>query len=162
LRTARKPTTAPAYVERVNRAIDHVVSHLAEPLRLAELSRIAQLSPFHFHRVFQALIGVTPAELVKRLRLDKALAMMALERRASLSTIALACGFMSCSTCSHAVSSAGRSRATSTPTPPWRRCDAPSRCGQRRPGWSITATAAFTTRALSTESCSRATASRRA
>jgi AraC family transcriptional regulator len=97
LRTAKKPTTATAYVERVNRAIDHVVSHLAEPLRLAELSRIAQLSAFHFHRVFQALIGVTPAELVKRLRLDKALAMMALERRASLSTIALACGFTSSS-----------------------------------------------------------------
>lgn len=97
MRTARKPSTATAYVERVNRAIDHVESHLAEPLRLAELARIAQLSPFHFHRVFQALIGVTPAELVKRLRLDRALSMMALDRRTSLSTIALACGFTSSS-----------------------------------------------------------------
>lgn len=65
--------TTITYVERVNRAIDHVMAHLAGPLRLHEVARAAQLSPFHFHRVFQALIGQTPADFVKRLRLDKAL-----------------------------------------------------------------------------------------
>jgi AraC family transcriptional regulator len=86
-----------AYVERVNLAIDHVVRHLTRPLRLDEVSRAAQLSPFHFHRVFQALVGVTLAEFVKRLRLDKALFKMAHSPRASLTTIALACGFASSS-----------------------------------------------------------------
>ena len=66
-----------AYVERVNLAIDHVVDHLGEPLRLADVSRAAQLSPFHFHRVFQALVGETLAEFVKRLRLERALVLMA-------------------------------------------------------------------------------------
>ncbi len=86
-----------AYVERVNRAIDHVVSHLGEPLRLKEVSRAAMLSPFHFHRVFQALVGVTLAEFVKRLRLERALFMMSHTRRASLTTIALDSGFSSSS-----------------------------------------------------------------
>jgi AraC family transcriptional regulator len=86
-----------AYVERVNLAIDHVVSHLEEPLRLEDVSRAALLSPFHFHRVFQSLVGVTLAEFVKRLRLEKALFMMAYARRPSLSTIALSCGFSSSS-----------------------------------------------------------------
>jgi AraC family transcriptional regulator len=86
-----------AYLERVNRAIDHVVSHLGEPLRLKELSRAAMLSPFHFHRVFRALVGVTLAEFVKRLRLERALFMMSHTRRASLTTIALDCGFSSSS-----------------------------------------------------------------
>jgi AraC family transcriptional regulator len=89
-----------AYVERVNRAIDHVVSRLGEPLRLADVSRAAGLSPFHFHRVFQAMVGVTLADFVKRLRLDKALSMMAFSahsKRTSLTTIALACGFSSSS-----------------------------------------------------------------
>ena len=86
-----------AYVERVNLAIDHVVSHLEEPLRLEDVSRAALLSPFHFHRVFQALVGVTLAEFVKRLRLEKALFMMAHARRPSLTTIALSCGFSSAS-----------------------------------------------------------------
>ena len=86
-----------AYVERVNLAIDHVVGHLGEPLRLADVARAARLSPFHFHRVFQVLVGETLAEFVKRLRLERALVMMAHARRSSLTTIALTCGFSSSS-----------------------------------------------------------------
>src|SRR5262245_20298211 len=92
-----RPETASTYVERVNRSIDHVVSHLAAPLRLRDLSRAARLSPFHFHRVFQALVGSTPAEFVKRLRLEKALGLMARPRAPSLTAVALACGFSSSS-----------------------------------------------------------------
>jgi AraC family transcriptional regulator len=99
LRTAVKTrsTTSLAYVERVNRAIDHVVSHLAEPLRLDEVARAACLSPFHFHRVFRVLAGETLADFVKRLRLERALSRMALARRPSLTEIALSCGFSSSS-----------------------------------------------------------------
>lgn len=89
--------TAATYVERVNLAIDHALRRLDRPVRLRDLSRAAMLSPFHFHRVFQALVGVTPADFVKRLRLDKALALMAHGRVQSLTTIALACGFASSS-----------------------------------------------------------------
>jgi AraC family transcriptional regulator len=85
------------YVERVNLAIDHVVSRLGEPLRLEQVAHAAHLSPFHFHRVFQALVGVTLAEFVKRLRLERALFMMCHARRSSLTTIALGCGFSSSS-----------------------------------------------------------------
>jgi AraC family transcriptional regulator len=91
---SRAATTA-TYVERVNRAIDHVVSHLHEPLRLKDLARAARLSPFHFHRVFQALVGTTPAEFVKRLRLEMTLGLMAHPRASSLTSIALRCGFSS-------------------------------------------------------------------
>src|SRR5262249_14988197 len=86
-----------SYVERVNFAIDYVISHLAEPLRLDDVSRAAMFSPFHFHRVFQSLMGVTLAEFVKRLRLEKALSKMSHGRKASLTTIALSCGFASSS-----------------------------------------------------------------
>lgn len=54
------------------------------------------LSPFHFHRVFQALVGSTPAEFVKRLRLERALGLMS-RRATSLTAIALECGFSSSS-----------------------------------------------------------------
>lgn len=86
-----------AYAERLNLAIDYVMSHLAIPLRLSEVARAARLSPFHFHRVFQALMGETLAEFVKRLRLERALVMMAHAPRFSLTTIALDCGFSSSS-----------------------------------------------------------------
>ena len=92
-----QPATTATYIERVNLAIDQVVNHLHEPLRLRDLSRAARLSPFHFHRVFQALVGTSPAEFVKRLRLERALGLMAFSRARSLTSIALASGFASSS-----------------------------------------------------------------
>ena len=121
-----------AYVERVNLAIDHVVSHLGEPLRLADVARAALLSPFHFHRVFQALVGETLAEFVKRLRLERALVTMAHAPRSSLTTIALACGFSSSSDFSRCFKQRfGRPPARSTSTRGARRT-APS-CKRRFP-----------------------------
>jgi AraC family transcriptional regulator len=92
-----RPATTATYIERVNLAIDHIVGHLHDPLRLRDLSRVAMLSDFHFHRVFQALVGSTPADFVKRLRLEKALTLMSRTRSPSLTAIALACGFSSSS-----------------------------------------------------------------
>ena len=85
------------YVERVNRAIDLMLSHPDEPPRLERLARVAGLSPFHFHRVFQSMVGETPADFSKRVRLERALAMMSRSPRAPLTQIALACGFSSSS-----------------------------------------------------------------
>lgn len=95
--TKRSSPTAAAYLERVNLAVDHIVSHLREPVRLNRLAKIAMLSPFHFHRVFQAVIGETPADFAKRLRLEKAIGMMAHSRKSSLTAIAFSCGFTSSS-----------------------------------------------------------------
>ncbi len=85
------------YVARVNRAIDHIVRHLAEPLRLEQVSAAAGFSPFHFHRVFKALLGETLNQFVKRLRLERALYLMSHAPRRSLTQVALDCGFASSS-----------------------------------------------------------------
>ena len=101
LRTEAKSrrSTSKSYVERVNLAIDYVVSRLNDSggLRLEKVSAAAGLSPFHFHRVFQALMGETLADFVKRLRLDKALVTMSHGRRLSLTRVAIDCGFSSSS-----------------------------------------------------------------
>ncbi|MGH7244871.1 MAG: AraC family transcriptional regulator [Phycisphaerales bacterium] len=97
MRTLAKTRTPSHYIECVNLAIDHVINHLAEPLRLDRVARAAHLSPFHFHRVFQVLVGETIADFVKRLRLEKALVQMAHSRRSSLTAIAFSCGFSSSS-----------------------------------------------------------------
>ena len=89
--------TTANYLERVNRAINYIETHLREPIRLRDVARAALLSPFHFHRIFQAVVGETPLDFAKRLRLDKALGLMAGPRPASMTSIALACGFASSS-----------------------------------------------------------------
>lgn len=85
------------YVARVNRAIDHVLGRLAEPLRLEAVARAAGFSPFHFHRVFKALMGETLREFVSRQRLERALTLMSRRPARSLTEIALECGFASSS-----------------------------------------------------------------
>ena len=85
------------YVERLNRAIDHVTRHLARPLSLEDVSRAAGLSPFHFHRVFKALLGETLHQFVKRQRLERALHVMSHAPGRSLTDVALDCGFASSS-----------------------------------------------------------------
>lgn len=85
------------YARRINRAIDHVMGHLAEPLPLEEVARVACFSPFHFHRIFRSQVGETLHDFVKRVRLERALHLLAHQRRATLTEVALACGFSSSS-----------------------------------------------------------------
>lgn len=85
------------YVERVNRAIDHIVQHLDGPLSLQAVAAAAGFSPFHFHRVFKALLGETLNQFVKRQRLERALRAMSHAPRRPLTEVALDCGFASLS-----------------------------------------------------------------
>lgn len=92
-----KSTVSVDYVERVNRAIDHIVRNLAQPLRLEDVASAACFSPFHFHRIFKALLGETLNEFVKRQRLERALYLMSHAPKRSLTDVALDCGFSSSS-----------------------------------------------------------------
>ncbi len=90
------------YVVRVNRAIDLILQNLDQDLSLQTLSKAASFSPFHFHRIFQGLVGETPNQFVKRVRLERAVAMMSTAafqgtKPESLTHIALECGFSSSS-----------------------------------------------------------------
>ena len=85
------------YVNRINRAIDHVIRNLAESLKLEDVARVACFSPFHFHRIFRSLVGETLAQFVKRVRLERALYLLSHREGSTLTEIALACGFSSSS-----------------------------------------------------------------
>lgn len=84
------------YVAAVNRAIDHVTSRLDAPPALAEVAAVAGFSPFHFHRIFKAVAGETLHEFGTRVRLERAVHLMA-HTSQRLTDIALACGFASSS-----------------------------------------------------------------
>jgi AraC family transcriptional regulator len=67
-----KPDTRSFYARAVQAAIEHIAQHLDDALELEALARIACLSSFHFHRVFRGMVGETPLELTRRLRLERA------------------------------------------------------------------------------------------
>jgi AraC-like DNA-binding protein/DNA gyrase inhibitor GyrI len=90
------------YQRRINRVIDHVKDHLAEPLPLEKLARLARFSPFHFHRIFRSLVGEPLHSFIRRLRLEKAVLQMSHGPHATLTEIALRWGFASSSDFSRA------------------------------------------------------------
>ncbi len=81
------------YEGRINRVVDFIGAHLADKLSLEQLARVAAFSPYHFHRVFSALTGETVHELVQRLRLERAAGLLRTRPHASVTEIALDCGF---------------------------------------------------------------------
>jgi len=99
LRIEPEKSAAPAghYVERINRAIDHIVQHLESPLNLDTVASVACFSPFHFHRIFRALVGETPTQFVKRLRLERVIVLLSHHPNKSITDAAMACGFSSSS-----------------------------------------------------------------
>ena len=67
-----KESTRHFYQEAVRAALERVAGNLDLALDLTELAEIANLSPLHFHRVFRGMLGETPLELHRRLRLERA------------------------------------------------------------------------------------------
>ena len=96
----RAPSANPVqadYIKRTNAALDYIVRNLDGELKLEDIARVANFSPFHFHRVFRSLRGETLNQFVKRQRLERALNLMSHASGRSLTEISLACGFSSSS-----------------------------------------------------------------
>lgn len=60
------------YVKRTLKVLIYIEENLDEDLTLEGLAKIACYSPFHFHRIFQAIVGETVHGYVKRLRMQTA------------------------------------------------------------------------------------------
>lgn len=60
------------YVRRTLKVLIYIEENIDEDLTLETLAKIACYSPFHFHRIFQAIVGETVHGYVKRLRMQTA------------------------------------------------------------------------------------------
>ena len=81
------------YLLRLNRVIDYIQNHYADDLNLTKLAEVACFSRYHFHRVFRALVGETVSEFVRRVRLERTVHKLILDKYKSITEIALECGF---------------------------------------------------------------------
>ena len=66
-----KTRTVSHYETVVLRAITCIQRELDVALDLGTLAKDAALSPLHFHRIFRGMVGETPLELHRRLRLER-------------------------------------------------------------------------------------------
>lgn len=67
-----KTETRSFYEAAVERTALQIARSLDQVLDLTALARGAALSPFHFHRIFRGMLGETPLEMHRRLRLERA------------------------------------------------------------------------------------------
>ena len=79
---------------QLNRVLEFIDSQLAQPLLLSDLAREANLSEYHFARMFKHSKGVAPHQYVMKQRLKQAEQLLRISTL-SLTSIALQCGFSS-------------------------------------------------------------------
>ncbi len=60
------------WLERFNRAVDYIETHLETEMAYEDIARAACCSEFHFGRIFSSLTGVPLSEYIRRRRLSKA------------------------------------------------------------------------------------------
>ncbi|MEP6859772.1 MAG: AraC family transcriptional regulator [Deltaproteobacteria bacterium] len=72
-----KRETLTFYEDGVRRALTAIAASLDEAIDLTALARRAALSPLHFHHVFRGMVGETPLEVHRRLRLERAAVQLA-------------------------------------------------------------------------------------
>ncbi len=92
--TPRPNVSHPLDHARVRRVLDYMADHISDQITLEELAHVACLSTFHFARVFALAVGVPPHRYLSRMRLENAMAALAVGRL-PLSEIALGACFSS-------------------------------------------------------------------
>jgi AraC-like DNA-binding protein len=81
----------PVY-RRIAAAVRHLHTHYDQGVQMADLAAIADLSVAQVERYFQRIFSLTPRQMLIKIRLDAASAMLADQHR-SITDIAAACGY---------------------------------------------------------------------
>lgn len=85
------------YIARINKVMDYIDNHINEPLSLGTVAGVANLSPYHFHRIFTLFSGESLSAFIQRIRIEKAASLIREYKDVPISEIAYNCGFSSVS-----------------------------------------------------------------
>ncbi len=76
----------------INRSIEYLMDNYNEEISLQQLSQIANLSPYHFIRVFKSQTGITPYQFLIGIKIHKAMDLLK-SSQLSVTEISSRCGF---------------------------------------------------------------------
>lgn len=96
------PRSRDVYLDRMHRVTAYIDQHLDQFLDLETLAEVAHFSPFHFHRLFSALMGETLGAYLRRRRCEVAATRLLAQPRLAVLQIALGVGFGSAEAFTHA------------------------------------------------------------
>jgi AraC family transcriptional regulator len=89
-----KTITRQSYAKRIERVVEYLAAHLDDTLDIHRLAEEAHLSPYHFHRVYVAMMGETVTETVRRKRIH-ASAVLLISSNLTVAAIAERAGYTS-------------------------------------------------------------------
>jgi len=80
------------YIRRIHKVQDYIENHLDQYLSIEELSKAAGFSKYHFSRIFQSMLHEPLAHYVNRIRMERALFLLAHRTDKNMTDIAYALG----------------------------------------------------------------------
>ena len=83
------------YIRRINLALNFIDNHLDSELSLEKIAQAAFYSPFHFHRIFKAIIGETLHAYIVRQRIEKMASVLMHGKEINITSLSLQYGFSS-------------------------------------------------------------------
>lgn len=81
-------------IEAVQRMQNYIAEHLQDNITPADLSNASLYSPWHSYRLFVAMLGITPSDYIRRLRLSKS-ALKLRDEKMKITNVAFEVGFNS-------------------------------------------------------------------
>ncbi|MBQ4523279.1 MAG: AraC family transcriptional regulator [Lachnospiraceae bacterium] len=81
------------YLRRIHKVQDYIEEHIGKFLTVEELSDVAGFSKYHFSRIFQGILQETLAHYVNRIRMERALFLLAHRADKNMTDIAYELGF---------------------------------------------------------------------
>lgn len=90
------------YIRRIHKVQDYIDHHLGQCMSIEDLSNAAGFSKYHFSRIFQAMLHEPLAHYVNRIRMERALFLLAHRTDKNMTDIAYELGFSDSSVFSRA------------------------------------------------------------
>lgn len=78
--------------QRIKQMLKFMHAHYHEPIQLSDISAVVSISKSECNRCFQKMIGMTPFDYLKQIRLEQAIKLLQ-NTNLSMSDISSACGF---------------------------------------------------------------------
>jgi AraC-like DNA-binding protein len=88
-----RPDDRELLYRRVAGAVEYMENHFGEPLRIPTVAARFELSADTLERAVRAMLGLTPKQLLMKLRLEAATKMLTEQSDAPVAQIAYACGY---------------------------------------------------------------------
>lgn len=91
------------YKRRIDRVIQYIEANLTNNISLTDVAEVSYFSPYHFHRIFTAMMDETVNDFIVRRRLERAANQLIFKTDSSITEIALDNGFSSSANFSKAI-----------------------------------------------------------